>query len=94
VEVPWPVRYLTSIIKAIICRHRDHYVNQQHPNMFTSISFTDRGRVVQACRDCQLGWWILWRGLYILTLSFLIKVVCTTDCSSPHPEEIPNPKPC
>lgn len=38
-------------------------------HIFLSIYFTDRGRIVQACRDCQLGRWILWRGLYIF-LSF------------------------
>ena len=56
----------------------DHYVNRHHIyhiylHIFIQISFTDRRRVVQACRDCQLGWRILWRGFwifYLLSFSF------------------------
>ena len=71
VEVPLPVRYLIRI-KAIVMSSLPFVLPSWslRSSLTSPISFTDRGRVVQACGDCQLGRWILWRGLSIATFLY------------------------
>ena len=47
------------------------------------ISSTDSGWDVQACRDCQLGWWLLWRGFYPSSVNII-----TTHLSFCRPENL------